>query len=110
MAKLKLEGLDKLLKQFKALENIDVKRALLKGGLFLQRESQIEAPVKTGYLRNSATTEETTDGVEVRFDAEYAYYVELKKPYVRPVLDEQNEEILKIIADDIQSQINKEVK
>jgi hypothetical protein len=56
---MKLVGFEKMKAR---LEGLPVKwqsahkRALLKAGLFLQRESQEICPVKTGALRNSART------------------------------------------------------
>ena len=74
---MQIKGLDKLNKQLKELEKLgENKQALLAGGYILQKLAQENAPVDTGFLRNSAYTEETQSGVEVGFTAEYAVYQE----------------------------------
>lgn len=56
--------------------NQSISRGLVKGGLFLQRESQKIVPVDTGNLRSSAFTRKLTwDHVKVGYTASYAAFV-----------------------------------
>jgi len=48
---------------------------LLAAGYTLLGESQKNAPVDTGFMRNSGYVEEVLDSVLMGFSAEYAYYV-----------------------------------
>jgi HK97 gp10 family phage protein len=106
-----IEGLNDLLKTFEDLKEIDISDALLAAGYFIQGKAQEKAPVKTGFLRNSAETEKTEDGVEIRFLSNYSWYIENgsarmpARPFLRPAIDENNEEILKIIAEVIEQKL-----
>ena len=111
-----VEGLKELNKKLASLAKIIPNKALLKGALVLQRESMINSPVKTGFLRESHESVETSEGAEMRVNAEYAYYVEFgtskmqARPYVRPAIDTKEKEILSAVADEIQKNIDKEAK
>lgn len=79
---LRVEGAAKVianLKKAKVGMGKKVERALLKAGLFLQRESQKIVPVDTGNLKNSAVTQKEgkrfNTEVFVGYTANYAIFV-----------------------------------
>jgi len=107
---IQIQGLDELLKQFGNLENMETGDALLGGAYILQEESMRNAPVKTGFMRNSHQSTKTgKDEVEMAVTAEYAYYVEQKKPYVRPAIDSKEKEIVTYVNKYLVEQIKREV-
>lgn len=89
-----------------------VRRGLMKGGLYLQRESQKIVPVETGNLKGSAGTKPIGRGwhtdVVVYYTATYAVYVHERtelshKPgkeakFLEKPAREQRKKILDIIA------------
>ena len=102
MARIKVEGLDKLQKALK--ENVtldDVKRVVRKNGSELQEKMQRNAEFTQGYQTGTTKRSiglEITDGgfaAEVEPKTEYSPYVEFgtrfmdAQPFVRPSLDEQ---------------------
>lgn len=109
-----IEGLQKLITQLKKIKNVN-KKSLLAGAYTLQRYSQENAPVKTGFLRNSHEARENRDGAELAVKANYAYYVEYGtskwagKPFVRPAIDEHSQEILKAVGEQIQRDIEAKI-
>jgi HK97 gp10 family phage protein len=111
-----VQGLSELNKQLSNLQGIKTSKALLKGCYVLQKYSMENAPVKTGFLRNSMTSEETKDGAEMRVATDYAIYVEFGTsvweghPFVRPAIDEHSDEIVKAVADEIQDEIKGVIK
>jgi HK97 gp10 family phage protein len=109
---MQIKGLDKLNQQLKELEKLgENKQALLAGGYILQKLSQENAPVDTGYLRNSAYTEETQSGVEVGFTAEYAAYQEFgtetipAKGFMRKAVDEGATEIIEKVKEVLKGEL-----
>ena len=80
------------------------KLGLVKGAYILMRASMQNAPVDTGFLRDSHEVVETTQGVEMRVNAEYAFYVEYgtskmaAQPYVRPALASESDRIVEAVA------------
>lgn len=105
-----IKGLRELQAQLKKLENVNP-HSLLAGALILQKYSMENAPVDTGFLRNSAISRETDKGAELAYQANYAYYVEFgtskqeAQPYIRPAIDEHSDEVLQAVADQIQKDI-----
>ena len=105
MAKLKIEGLDKLQKQLK--ENVtldDVKKVIKHNGAELQDKIQRNAEFTQGYQTGTTKRSvglEITDGgftAESGPTTEYAEYLEYgtrfmdEQPFVGPALDEQAKE------------------
>jgi hypothetical protein len=77
-----VEGLRSLQAKLKAMRKrhyANIRRGLIKAGLFLQRESQKLVPIDTGALRNSAFTRpggtEEDPEVRVGYTQSYAAYV-----------------------------------
>lgn len=105
-----IQGLAKLQKQLAKLKNVSP-HSLLAGALVLQRYAMENAPVKTGFLRNSATSRENEKGAELAFQANYSYYVEFgtskmaAQPYVRPAIDEHSHEVVKAVGNEIEKEI-----
>lgn len=102
MAKIKIEGLDKLEKQLKKNVTLnDVKRVVRKNGAELQEAIQRNADFKMGYQTGDTKRSvglEITDGgmtAESGPTTDYSPYLELgtrfmdAQPFVKPALDEQ---------------------
>lgn len=88
------------------------KRALKKGGLFVQRESMKLVPVRTGNLRGSAFTRQDGDNdVLVGYTANYAVFVHedlnaTHKPgktakFLERVIREKKLEIIEVIKEEL---------
>lgn len=107
MAKIKIEGLDKLEKRLK--DNVtlnDVKKVVKHHGGQLQKRMQENADFTKGYQTGTTKRSiglEITDGgltAEVEPKTEYAPYLEYgtrfmeAQPFVQPSLDEQSREFL----------------
>ena len=102
MARIKIDGLDKLEKKLKANATLDdVKRVVRQNGAELQKRMQSKADFTKGY--QTGTTKRSI-GLEIKDagltaesgpETEYAPYVEFgtrfmeAQPFVRPALDEQ---------------------
>jgi len=101
------KGLKKSQQQLKEISQVNMEQAIVKGLEILKQYSMQNAPVKTGFLRDS----HEIVGTELRVNAEYAAAVEYgtvnmaAQPYLRPALDEHQDEISKAIQEDIQRQI-----
>lgn len=102
MAKIKIEGLDKLEKQLKKNATLnDVKKVVRKNGADLQRGIQRHADFKKGYqtgdTRRSVGLEITNGGMTAESGptTEYSEYLEEgtrfmdAQPFVKPALEEQ---------------------
>lgn len=102
MAKIKIDGLDKLEKKLKANVTLnDVKRVVKQNGSELQRRMQSKADFKKGYQTGTTKRSiglEIQDGgltAESGPETEYSPYVEYgtrfmeAQPFVRPALEEQ---------------------
>jgi HK97 gp10 family phage protein len=76
------------------------------------RESQKNAPVKTGFLRNSPYLQDEEQGCSLRWACDYAFYQEYgtstipAKAFVRRAMDEHSKDII----NNMQAELNKEVK
>lgn len=68
-------------------------RGVIECGLAIEAQAKALAPVDTGRLRDSITTQQFTDYVLVGTNVEYAPYVEygssrsVAQPYLRPAVD-----------------------
>jgi HK97 gp10 family phage protein len=78
--------------------------------VFIDRAQNI-VPVDTGFLFNSAFIQVGADDVLFGFSAEYASYVEFgtykmaAQPYLRPAIDDGEQEALQAIIDSIESHL-----
>ncbi|GAP07124.1 phage protein, HK97 gp10 family [Anaerolinea thermolimosa] len=110
---MEIEGLAELLKQIEGLGKIPSSDALLKGAMVLQGLSMQNAPVKTGFLRQSHESTKTESGAQMIVHAEYAVYQEWGtskmpgKGFVRRAIDEGKKAILDEIRNAIQEEIKK---
>lgn len=86
--------------ELEKLKDVDP-HALYKGALLIWAKAVPLAPIKTGALRGSGFANETEEGAEVGFGVEYAYIQELKKGYLRRAIDENEDEIVQVVADEI---------
>jgi hypothetical protein len=74
-----------------------IERALLVGAQPVRNQAVEDAPVKTGNLRRSIHTEVGVQTgntiVYVGTDVDYAWAQEVRKPYLRPALDQNVDEV-----------------
>ena len=98
-----IEGLTELQNKLRKLKGIgDNPKALLAGAFVLQKYSQENAPVgETGFLKNSISSRENTNGAEVFVGADYVEMGTSKmaaKPYIRPAIEQHSNEIVNAVA------------
>ncbi|MGF7057188.1 HK97 gp10 family phage protein [Brassicibacter mesophilus] len=83
------------------------KKALEEGLLMIEADAKLMCPVDTGTLRRSIThdVKEEDDKIvgEVGTNVEYAYFAELKKPYLEPAVDQNLESIRRKIKEVLSS-------
>lgn len=102
-------GMTKLMAQLQGVGYQFTTDDLLKGAEVILTRAQTLCPVDTGFLRETGYISVFSTEVVIGFDAEYASYVEYgtskmeAQPYLRPALDEAEEEALNAIADSIES-------
>jgi len=97
----KIAGLKELQSKFKSLDGELQKvlsDAVSAGAAVVERDAKIRVPVVTGNLRNSIKELKKTESSgkvesQVGTDVIYGPYVEYRKPYLRPSLDENEREI-----------------
>lgn len=106
-----IKGLTQLSRQLHRLQKLNVVSASVSGAEIIMRYSQGNAPVVTGFLRDSHEVVETGEGAEVRVTAPYAAAVEYgtskmaAQPYLRPAIDTHEKEVVRAMSKDIQGQI-----
>jgi HK97 gp10 family phage protein len=99
-----VEGLKELIASLEKIKGSNLNKALLKGAFVLQRASMKNAPVKTGFLRQSHESHETEQGAEMVVNANYAYYQEFGtvkmagKGYVRKAIETEKDAIENAVA------------
>ncbi len=76
-------------------------RALTKGAIYLTGLIKELAPVRTGNLRDSYNYDVDNKQAIVGSPVEYAPYVEVTRPHVRPAVDNNEDNIVKVIVEDI---------
>jgi HK97 gp10 family phage protein len=110
-----IPGLDAVVRQLNSLKGL-TPHSVLAGALVLQKYSMENAPVLTGFLKNSAESHETGDGAELEFHANYAAHQEFgtsrmaAQPFVRPAVDEHGQDIVKAVAEQIQKDMKGLIK
>lgn len=111
-----IKGLSELNKKLNKLKGIKTSKAMLSAAYTLQKYSMENAPVDTGFLEQSHESAEVENGAEMRVTANYAIYQELgteKMPanaFVRRSIDEHSEDIVKVVANQIDKDIGEESK
>jgi HK97 gp10 family phage protein len=81
--------------------------ALMAGAEVVYQRSQELVPVDTGFLKKSGFIQQQGDDVQVGYDADYASFVEFgtskmaAQPYLRPAIDNNEEEILNAVGSKI---------
>ena len=100
---MKITGLGELEKKLKRLSDVardDAKQeALYASSVVVQGDATLNAPVDTGNLRSSIDYEVGTDNADIFTPVEYAMKVEFNQPYLRPALDNNRGNIVKLFAD-----------
>lgn len=78
--------------------------------LMVEADAKMLAPVKTGTLRRSITHQQQTEGDKVFGTVgsaiEYAYWAELKRPYLQPAVDQNVENMRRKIAEVMRNEGN----
>lgn len=75
------------------------------GALVIEGAAKVHAPVRTGMLRSSISSQRITGGAEVGPHVEYGAYQEYgtmympAQPYMRPALEEKRGEVLRIVGE-----------
>ena len=112
----KIRGMNKLMAQLKKLGDADYAPSLLAGAYILQAASQRNAPVETGFLRNSHTSRVAgKNWVEMVVSTNYAFFVEYgtKKwaghPFIRPAMDTESDRIVQAIGKALNLQVKGEL-
>ena len=99
----KITGLGELEKKLKRLSDVartDAKQeALYTSSILVQGDATLNAPVDTGNLRSSIDYEVSSDDADIFTPVEYAMKVEFNQPYLRPALDNNRGNIVKLFAD-----------
>jgi HK97 gp10 family phage protein len=110
-----IKGLPQLSSQFKRLQKLNTVSASVAGAEIIKEASQDNAPVDTGFLRDSHEVVETPNGAEVVVNAPYAPAVEYgtsnmaAQPFLRPAIDTQGKKVVEAMAQDVQSQIKRAI-
>jgi HK97 gp10 family phage protein len=105
----------KLYAQLDRISDINQVSSIRPGAEVILRHAQENAPVDTGFLRDSGQIVEESDGVAVEFTADYAAAVEYgtskmaAQPYLRPAIDEYEKEILSVVADKVQEEVKAKI-
>ena len=99
----KITGMEELKKKMKQLSDVardDAKQeALYTSSVVVQGDATLNAPVDTGNLRSSIDYEVSSDDADIFTPVEYAMKVEFNQPYLRPALDNNKSNIIKIFSD-----------
>jgi len=110
MAIQKIEGLDKLLRQFDSLKKIDKKKIGMAGAEELYDKTQDNCPIDTGELKSTGKVKGTETGGVVSYETPYVVYVEMDKhPFIRPSIDENMNVLSKACRDKAQQLIKEAV-
>jgi HK97 gp10 family phage protein len=103
-------GFEQLQKKLQRIKKVSP-HSLLAGALTLQKFSMENAPIKTGFLRNSHESRQVENGAEMVVKAHYAYYQEFgtsrmkANPFVRPAIDEHSLDIVKAVGEQVEKEI-----
>ena len=102
-------GMGKLMQQLDEVGLQFTTEDLVPGAQVILTYAQDLCPVDTGFLRDSGHLSPESDDVAIIFDAPYASYVEFgtykmeAQPFLRPALDEAQDEALSAIVDSVTS-------
>lgn len=109
-----ISGMARLQAQLDAIGAEFTPQDLQVGAMVIIDRAQQIVPVRTGFLHNSAFIQVGADDVQFGFAAEYASYVEFgtykmaAQPYLRPAIDEAEQDALSAILVSIQSHLGME--
>lgn len=105
---MKIEGLKelerKLNKLSSAAKNDAKQEALHAGSVLIHGQATLNAPVDTGYLRSSIDFEVGSEDADIFATADYAAKLEYggsgqaAQPYLRPALDSNRSNLIKIFS------------
>jgi hypothetical protein len=112
------QQINKLVAQLGDISNLDTRKILLAfAEKFLAEANQKGVvPFKTGHLASTGNVKADDNGAEVRYDADYAYYVEFGStkwqghPWLRPTIDTKADLILQSAKNELQKQIDSKTK
>lgn len=113
-----IQGLDKLLKQFEGIANLDWVSAEKEGLEVIAEEARALVPVDTGALQESIKVDVEGEAVNLVAgggDVDYSLHVEFgtvrmpAQPFMRPAIDTKQKQATKAIAYNLQAQIRSKV-
>ncbi len=105
----------KLYAQLDKISNISQVSPTRAGAEVILQYAQENAPVRTGFLRDSGQITDVDDGAAVEFTAEYAAAVEYgtskqsAQSFLRPAVDEHEREILDAVAIVVEEEIKEAI-
>lgn len=109
----KIDGIKELQSKFKLIEN-DIQdilsQSVSQGAAVIEREAKQIVHVRTGRLRNSIREIKTQSSAtraesQVGTDVEYGPDVEFRYPYLRPAIDNNEDEIKDAVEMSIKSRL-----
>jgi len=104
-----IKGFDSLQRKLSSIAELNTKEAVLEGAGQLAEIVRNNAPVNTGFLKNSITVRETDGRADMVVGAPYAFFVEYgtskmpAQPFIRPALDDKQ------ITAKVQSELKEEL-
>lgn len=109
-----IEGLKELQKKLQKISKIaENPDCLLKAAQVIQKYSMQNAPVKTGFLRNSHKVRKSQKGAMLEVAANYALWVEMGtskmagKHYLKRAINEHGEEAVNATAEEVKKRLEK---
>lgn len=108
-------GMDRLLRQLGAIEDLDYVQAAAEGMQIVVEYAQLLAPVDTGELQESIGLEFENDTVSIVADSDHAAPIEFgtahmaAQPYLRPAIDTRGDEAVALMARNLETQIKEKV-
>lgn len=70
-------------------------------GHFVEQDTKLVTPVRTGRLRDSISHDTDAEDLSVRIgsDVYYSKFVEVKKPFLKPTIDRDKQKIIRAFED-----------
>lgn len=109
-----IKGMDRLLRQFDEIENLDWVKAEVEGLQLIADEAKSIVPVDTGALQETIRVEvegETVNLMAGDDNVDYSLHVEFgtvkmaAQPYMRPAIDTREEQAIQVMANNLERQI-----
>lgn len=110
-----MENVERLVKKFDRISNIDLTNAYKNSSLLVQGTAKLLVPVDTGQLRSSISIRVFKDAGEVFTNVEHGLYQEFgtvkmsPQSFMRPALSENTQKINEIFKKETKEQIKRGV-